>query len=32
LFAAYTTSNRESTNATGGTDSTRYFLGVGHTF
>jgi len=32
LFAAYTTNNRESSNATGGTDSTRYFLGVGHTF
>jgi len=32
LFAAYTTNNRTSTNATGNTDSDRYFLGVGHTF
>jgi len=32
LFAAYTTQNRTSTNATGGTDSERFYLGVGHSF
>ena len=32
MFAAYTTDNRTSSDATGGTDSTRYYLGVGHTF
>jgi predicted porin len=32
VFAAYTTQNRTSTNATGGTDSERFYLGVGHSF
>ena len=32
VFAAYTTQNRTSSNATGGTDSERFYLGVGHSF
>ena len=32
VFAAYTTQNRTSTSPTGGTDSERFYVGVGHSF
>jgi len=32
LFAAYTTQNRTSTDASAATDSERFYLGVGHSF